>query len=69
MLIGRNNYSRSRAKELGGGWEREKLQRTAKRYGYDGHGKKVRLRLLLLAAVVYGGESAHPQNEHASNKC
>ena len=39
------------------------------RYDYDGHSKKVRLRLLLLAAVVYGGESAHPQNEHASNKC
>ena len=52
MLIGRNNNSRSCANKLEGGWEREKVQRAAKRYDSDGHSKYIGLRLLLLAAVV-----------------
>ena len=43
---------RSCADKLGGGWERDKVQRTAKRYDDDGHGKGVRFRLFLLAAVA-----------------
>ena len=52
LLIGRNNYSRSCAKKLGGGWEREKVKRTTKRYDDDGHSKVIGLRLMLLAAAV-----------------
>ena len=43
---------RSCADKLGCGWERDEVQRTAKRYDDDGHGKDAGLRLLLLAAVV-----------------
>ena len=54
--------------KLGGGWERDNLQRTAKRYGDDGHGKGVGLRLLLLAAVIMSARSLPPQtNRQASN--
>ena len=68
MLIGRNNYSRSCANKLGGGWEREKVQRAAKRYDEgDGHSKVIGLRLLLLAAVIMAAKSAPPTNEHMSN--
>ena len=38
--------------KLGGGWERDVVQRTAKRYDDYGHGKDVGLRLLLLAVVI-----------------
>ena len=58
---------RSCADKLGNGWEKEKVQRTAKRYDDDGHGKDVGLRLLLLAAgaccCYCGGENASPTNE------
>ena len=52
LLIETNNYSRSCAKKLGGGWERDKAQRAAKRYDDDRHSKYMSLRLLLLYAVV-----------------
>ena len=52
---------RSCADQLGGGWERDKAQRTAKRYGDDGHGKYVRLRLLLLAAAVMAARALPAQ--------
>ena len=42
---------RSCADNLGGGWGKDEVQRTAKGYGDIGHGKDVGLRLLLLAAV------------------
>ena len=48
-LVSRN---KSCADKLGGGWERDEVQRTAKRYDDDGHGKGVGLRRLLLAAVL-----------------
>ena len=38
--------------KLGGGWELDKVQRTAKLYDDDGVGKYVGLTLLLLAAVI-----------------
>ena len=61
---------RSCADQLGGGWERDKAQRTAKRYGDDGHGKYVRLRLLLLAAAVIIAARALPSqtNRHRMTK-
>ena len=43
---------RSCADKLGGGWERDKVQRTAKLCDDDGHRKDVGLKLLLLAAVT-----------------
>ena len=52
---------RSCADKLGGGWEGDEVQRTAKRYGDDGHGKCVGLRLLLLAAVVVAARALPPQ--------
>lgn len=54
--------------KLRGCWEREKIQRLAKRYDDDGNGKDLGLRLLLLAAVTYyGGEAPPPTNEQRSN--
>ena len=44
--------TRSCADKLGGGRERDPVQRKAKRYDNDGHGKYVGLRLLLLAAAI-----------------
>ena len=44
--------TRSCADKLEGGWERDKVQRTANRYDDDGHGYYVGLRLLLLVAVM-----------------
>ena len=38
--------------ELGGGWEREKVERAAKRHDDDGHGKYIGSRLLLFAAAI-----------------
>ena len=52
---------RSCADELGCGWERNKVQRTAKRYDDDGHGEDVGLRLLLLAAVIMAVRALPPQ--------
>ena len=50
------------------GWERDEVQRTAKRCGDDGHGKYVRLRLLLVAAVNMAARAPpSPTNEQTSN--
>ena len=51
---------RSSADNLGGGWERDEVRRTAKRYDDDGDGKYARLRLLLLAAVIMAARRALP---------
>ena len=40
------------ANKLGGGWEREKVQRAAKRYGDHVHGISIGSRLPLLAAIM-----------------
>ena len=40
-----------------------KVQRTAKRYEDDGHGKDVGLRPLLIAAVIMVARALPPQNE------
>ena len=67
MLIGGNNYnSRSCANKLGGDWEREKVQRAAKRYDEKRHSKYIWLRQLLLADVIMEAKALPPQNEHAS---
>ena len=59
---------RSCADKLGGGWERDKIQRTAMLYDDDGHGKYVGLRLLLLAAVIMAARALPPQtNRQTSN--
>ena len=55
--------TRSCAGKLGGGWERDEVQRTAKRYDNDVHGKDVGLRLLLLAAVIAAAKALPPQTE------
>ena len=47
--------TRSDADKLGGGGERDTVQRRAKRYDDDGDGKDVELRLPLLAAVIAEG--------------
>ena len=52
---------RSCAVKRGGGREKNKTQRTAKRYDDDGHGKDVGLRLLAACCCYYVGESASPQ--------
>ena len=56
----KNNYSRSCANKFGGGWEREKVQRAAKRYDDDDHNKVIRLRLLLIAAVNMAAKALPP---------
>ena len=48
----RSNYSRSCANKLGGGWEREKVQRAAKRNEDDDYSKAIGLRLLLRPVVT-----------------
>ena len=55
---------RSYTDKLGGGWERDELQRTAKRYD-DGHGEDAWLRLLLLAAVIMAERALPP---HANRR-
>ena len=65
MLVGRITVERSCANKLGGGWEREKVKRAAKRYDDDGHSKYIGLGLLLLAAVIMAAKALPPQ--HASN--
>ena len=57
----KNNYSRSCANKFGGGWEREKVQRAAKRYDDDGHSKVSGLKLLLLVAVIMAAKALPPQ--------
>ena len=52
LLIASINYSRRCANKVGRGWEREKVQRAAKRYDDDGHNRVVGLRLLLLVADI-----------------
>ena len=52
---------RSCADKLGGGWERDKAERTAKLYDDDGHGIDVGLRLLPLAAVIMAARVLPPQ--------
>ena len=49
----------SGADRLGGGWERDEVQRTAKHYDDAGHGKGVGFNLLLLCRCYYGGKSAY----------
>ena len=46
------NRSRSCADKLGGGWERDTVQRTTKRYDDDGHGRDVGLRLCCLLLLL-----------------
>ena len=53
---------RSYTDKLGGGWERDELQRTAKRHDDDGDDKDVGLRILLLAAVIMAERALPPQN-------
>ena len=56
------------ADKRGGGWEREKIQRTGKRHD-DGHGKDVGPRLLLLVALVMAARAPPPQaNRHRNKK-
>ena len=57
----------SRANKLGGGWERDQVQRAAKRYDDDGHGKYIGSRLLLLAAVIMAARAPPPTKEQTSN--
>ena len=60
---------KSCADRLGGGWERDEVQRTAKCYDDDGHGKGVGLRPLLLAAVTMAARALPPQtNRQTSNE-
>ena len=54
--------------KLGGGREREELQRTARRYDDEGHGKYVGLRLLLLAAVAMAPRALPPQTNRRRMK-
>ena len=61
MLIERSNYRKSCANKLGGGWEREKVQRAANRNEDDDYSKAIGLRLLLLAAVVMAANVLPPQ--------
>ena len=49
------------ADKLGGGWERDKVQRTAKPCDDDGHGKNVGLRLPLLFVVIMTARALPPQ--------
>ena len=51
MLTGRSNYGRSCANKFGACWERQKVQRTAKRYDDDSYGNVIGLGLMLFAAV------------------
>ena len=58
---------RSGADKLGDGWERDQVQRTAKRYDDDGHGKYFEVCWVETSAACcyyYDGESAPPTNEH-----
>ena len=55
---------RSCADKLGGGWARYKQERTAKCHDDD---RRAGLRLLVLAAVYFGSESASPTDEQTSN--
>ena len=59
---------RSCADKLGCGWERDEVQRTAKRYDDDGHGEDVGLRLLLLAAVIMAARALPPQMNRRRTK-
>ena len=52
---------RSCADKLGGGWERDKVQRTTTHYDDDGDGKDVGLGLMLLAAVIMAAKALPPQ--------
>ena len=52
---------------LGGGWERAKVQRAAKRYNDDRHSEVIGLKLLMLAAVIMATKAPPPPNEHTSN--
>ena len=52
---------RSCADKLGGGWEWDEVQRTAKLYEDDGHGNDVGLRRLLPAAVIMAARALLPQ--------
>ena len=58
---------RSCADKLGGGRERDTVQRTAKRYDDDGDGKDVGLRLLQLAAAIMAARAASPTHKQTSN--
>ena len=61
---------RSCADKLGGGRERDTVQRTAKRYDDDGDGKDVGLRRPVLAAAVMMAARAFPPqtNRHQMAK-
>ena len=52
---------RSCADKLGNGWDKDEVQRTAKRFDNNGHGKDVGLRLLLLAAVIVAARALPPE--------
>ena len=60
FALRKKNCSRSCAK-LEGDWERNQVQRTAKRYDDDRHSKYIWLRLLLLAAVIMAVKTVPPR--------
>ena len=58
---------RSCADKLGGGWERDKLRRTAKGYDGDRHGEYVGVKLLLHAAVIMAARALTPQTNRQTS--
>ena len=58
-MVGRR--IRSCVDTLGDAWERDKVERTAKHYDDDDHGKYVELRLLPLASVILAARALPPQ--------
>ena len=68
MLVGRKNYSRSCGNKLGGGWERDKVHRAAKRHDDGGHIKVNGLRLLLLAVAIMAAKTPPQTNTRQTTK-
>ena len=62
-----NSRIRSCTDKLGGGWERDQVQRTAKRYDDGSHGRDVGLRLLLLAAVIRAARALPPHTSRRTS--
>ena len=59
------NYSC--ANKLGGGWEREKIQRAFRRYD-NGRGNDIGSRLLLLAVAIMAARALPPQTDRRRKK-